>query len=167
MQPAAMAPPDVQNFQALIEILNAQQQMIEWKQDWLQHGLTAFKMLKMTQEDEAYIEAFEWHAIMTGLDKGYWVSQLGALMVGKAQATYQALPQDKTRDYNQVKTTILYRLEINPEHYRWLFWAEKGPEEKRPQLLLQLLQDLFNERLSPASYDQDTSRSDTAGAVYQ
>lgn len=51
-------------------------------------------MLKMTLEDdlEAYIEAFKWHAIMTGLDKGYWASQLGTLIVGKVQAVYKALP---------------------------------------------------------------------------
>ncbi|KYO40031.1 hypothetical protein Y1Q_0006565 [Alligator mississippiensis] len=114
-----------------------------------------FRMPKMMWEDdpEAYIEAFEWYTIMIGLDKGYWASQLRALVIGKAQATYQALPQDEAHDYDQVKTAILYWLEINPEHYRWLFWAKKGPEEKRPGLLLQLLWDLFNKWLSPMSCD--------------
>ncbi|KYO34788.1 hypothetical protein Y1Q_0010529 [Alligator mississippiensis] len=114
-------------------------------------------MLKMTWEDdpEAYIEAFEWHAIMTGLDKGYWASQLGALIVSKAQATYQALPQDEAHNYDWVKTAILYCLEINPKHYRWLFRAKKGLEEKQPQPLLRLLRNLFNKWLSPASCDQD------------
>lgn len=63
MQPAAMTPPEVlgQNLQAPTQILNVQQQMMDWQQDWLQHSLTAFRMPKMTQEDgpEAYIEAFE------------------------------------------------------------------------------------------------------------
>lgn len=54
---------------------------------------------------------------MTGLDKGYWVSQLGMLIVGKAQEAYRALPRDEACDYKQVKAIILYRLEINLEHY--------------------------------------------------
>ncbi|KYO21227.1 WD repeat-containing protein 72 [Alligator mississippiensis] len=89
-------------------------------------------MSKVTGDDntEAYIEAFECHAIMTGLDKGYWANQLGALVVGKTQAAYRALPWDEAQDYDIVKAAILYRLEINPEHYRRFFWAKKGAEEK-------------------------------------
>ncbi|KYO26715.1 hypothetical protein Y1Q_0019186 [Alligator mississippiensis] len=132
MQPAAMTPPDVlgQNLQALTQILNAQQQMMEWQQDWLWQSLTTFRMPKMMQEDDpkAYIEAFERYAILRGLDKGYWASQLGA--PGKAQAAYQGLPHDKAHDYDWIKTAILYQLEINLEHYRRLFRAKKGPEEK-------------------------------------
>lgn len=90
---------------------------------------------------------------MTGLDKRYWASKLGALVVGKAQATYWALPQDEACDYDQVKAAILYWLEINPEHYRRLFWAKKGPEDRWPRLLLQLLHDLLNKRVNPTAYD--------------
>lgn len=67
---------------------------------------------------------------MIGLDKGYQTSQLGTLVVGKAQAAYRAFPHDASQDYDQVKTAILYRLEVNLEHYRWLFRAKKGAEEK-------------------------------------
>ncbi|KYO35879.1 hypothetical protein Y1Q_0017355 [Alligator mississippiensis] len=147
MQPAAMAPSNLlsQNLQALTQIVDAQQQIMECQCDWLRHGLTAFKMPKMTNDDdpEAYIEAFERHAIMMGLDKGYWASQLGALVVGKAQAAYRALSHDEAWDYEGVKAAILYQLEINPEHYRRLFRAKKGAEERRPWLLLLLLRELF------------------------
>ncbi|KYO20670.1 hypothetical protein Y1Q_0012558 [Alligator mississippiensis] len=80
-------------------------------------------MPKMTKEDdpEAYIEAFERHALVTRLDKRYWASQLGALVVGKAQATYWALSRQDALDYEPVKVAILYHLEINPEHYRRRF----------------------------------------------
>ncbi|KYO40153.1 hypothetical protein Y1Q_0022086 [Alligator mississippiensis] len=103
-------------------------------------------MPKMTKDDdpEAYIEAFERHALMTGLDKRFWASQLGALVVGKAQAAYQALSRDDALDYEHMKEAILYRLEINPEHYRCQFQAKKGPEAKQPRVLLQLLQDLLD-----------------------
>ncbi|KYO29452.1 hypothetical protein Y1Q_0018054 [Alligator mississippiensis] len=134
MQPAAMTPPNMldQNLQALTQILDVQQPMLECQQDWLWHGLTAFKMPKMTGDDdpEVYIEAFECHVIMTVLDKRYWASQLRALVVGKAQAAYRELPQNEARDYEVVKAAILYRLEINLKHYRRLFRAKKGTEEK-------------------------------------
>ncbi|KYO27824.1 hypothetical protein Y1Q_0013021 [Alligator mississippiensis] len=102
MQPMAMAPMDIlgQNLQALTQILDSQEQMLDSQQDWLWHSLVSFKMPKLTRDDdpEAYIEAFEHHTLMTGLNKGYWASQLGALVVGKAQATYQALSRDDARD---------------------------------------------------------------------
>ncbi|KYO26719.1 hypothetical protein Y1Q_0019189 [Alligator mississippiensis] len=83
-------------------------------------------------DPEAYIEAFERHALMTGLKQEYWASQLGTLVVGKAQAAYWALSRDKARDYERVKQAILYRLEISPDHYHRLFHAKKGPDERRP-----------------------------------
>ncbi|KYO24204.1 hypothetical protein Y1Q_0004254 [Alligator mississippiensis] len=142
MQPAAMNSPDMlgQNLQMLTQIIDAQQQKLECQHDWLQHSLTAFKMPQMTSEDdsEVYIKTFERHAILTGLDKGYWASQLDALVMGKAQVAYEALPRDEARDYEAAKAEILYRLEINPEHYRHLFWAKKGADERRLHLLLQL-----------------------------
>ncbi|KYO19163.1 hypothetical protein Y1Q_0006519 [Alligator mississippiensis] len=129
MQSSALGPTDVlrQNLQVLTQIQDSQQQMLDRQQDWLWHSLVTFKMPKMTRDDdpEAYIEAFEWHALMTGLDKGYWVSQLVVLVVGKAQAAYCALSRDDARDYENVKAAILYRLEINPECYSRLFHAKK------------------------------------------
>lgn len=49
----------------------------------------------------------------------------------------------------------MYRLEINLEHYRKLFQAKKGPDERQPRILLQLLQDLLNKWVTPAVYDWD------------
>lgn len=92
---------------------------------------------------------------MTRLDKGYWASQLGVLIEGKAQVAYLALPQDEARLYDWAKATILYRLKINPEHYWKLFQAKKGQEERQPWILLQLLQDLLNKWINPVVYDQD------------
>lgn len=90
MQLAAIAPPGVlsQNLQAVPHIIDTQQQMMDRQQNWMHHTLVTFKMPRMTQDDdpEAYFEAFEWHALMDGLDKGYWARQLGALVIGKAQA---------------------------------------------------------------------------------
>ncbi|KYO30426.1 hypothetical protein Y1Q_0019056 [Alligator mississippiensis] len=159
MQAPAIGPADVlgQNLQLLTQILSSQQQMMDRQQDWCQHSLASFKMPKMTKEDdpEAYIEAFERHALVTGLDKRYWASQLGALVVGKAQAAYRALSREDALDYEPVKEAILYRLEINPEHYRCRFRAKKGHETRQPRVLLQLLRDLLDKWVSPAGQDQE------------
>ncbi|KYO48788.1 hypothetical protein Y1Q_0004152 [Alligator mississippiensis] len=111
----------------------------------------------MTSEDdpESYVEASERHAILTGLDKVFWAGQLGALVVGKAQVAYRAMSRDEEQDYDAVKTAMLYRLEINPEHYRCKFRAKKGAEERRPRLLLQLLCDLFGKWINLATYDRE------------
>ncbi|KYO42832.1 hypothetical protein Y1Q_0016206 [Alligator mississippiensis] len=85
---------------------------------------------------------------MTRLDKGYWARQLGTLIVGKVQA-------DEAWDYERVKAATLYKLKINPEHYRKLFRDKKGPDERWPRILLQLLQDLLNKWASLAVYDRD------------
>ncbi|KYO47466.1 hypothetical protein Y1Q_0019603 [Alligator mississippiensis] len=155
MQAPAMGPVDIlgQNLQ----ILGSQQQMLDQQQDWHQHSLAFFKMPKMTKEDdpEAYIEAFEQYALVAGLDKRYWASQLGALVVGKAQATYRALLREDALDYESIKEAILYRLEINPEHYRRQFRAKKGHKIRQPRVLLQQLRVLLDKWVSPVGHDQE------------
>ncbi|KYO29302.1 hypothetical protein Y1Q_0017948 [Alligator mississippiensis] len=157
-QPVPMTTVDVlgQNLQALTQIVNSQQQMFDHQQGWLRRSQVSFKLPKMMKDDdpEAYIEAFERHALMTGLPQDYWASQLGALVVGAAQAAYRAIPRDEARDYKQVKQAILYRLEISPDHYRRLFRVRKGPDERRPRVLLQLLRDLLDKWVNPVGSDR-------------
>ncbi|KYO43192.1 hypothetical protein Y1Q_0017517 [Alligator mississippiensis] len=120
-QPVPMTAVDVlgQNLQALTQIVDSQQQMFGRQQEWLRRSQVSFKMPKMTKDDdpEAYTEAFECHALMTGLPQDYWARQLGALVVGATQAAYRAIPREEARDYEQVKQAILYWLEISPDHY--------------------------------------------------
>ncbi|KYO36129.1 hypothetical protein Y1Q_0013163 [Alligator mississippiensis] len=77
-------------------------------------------MPRMMKDDdpEAYIKAFEWTAIQTGLDWSQWGHQLGALVIDEAQAAYRALSREEAQDYDAIKAAILYRLEISPESYR-------------------------------------------------
>ncbi|KYO39815.1 hypothetical protein Y1Q_0006693 [Alligator mississippiensis] len=111
-QPVLMTALEVlgQNLQALTQIVGSQQQMFDQQQEWLRRGQVSFKMPKMTKDDdpEAYIEAFEHHALMTGLPQEHWASQLGALVVGVAQAAYRAIPREEAQDYERVKQAILY-----------------------------------------------------------
>ncbi|KYO19634.1 hypothetical protein Y1Q_0007544 [Alligator mississippiensis] len=80
-QPVPMTTADVlgQNLQALTQNFDSQLQMFDRQQEWLRCSQVSFKILKMTKDDdpEAYIEAFECHALMTGLPQDYWASQLG------------------------------------------------------------------------------------------
>ncbi|KYO24918.1 hypothetical protein Y1Q_0023785 [Alligator mississippiensis] len=110
----------------------------------------------MTKDDdpEAYIEAFERHTLMTSLPQEHWASQLGALVVGVAQAAYRAILREEARDYERVKQAILYRLELSPDYYRHLFQAKKRPDERRPRVLLQLLRDLLDKWVSPMGSDR-------------
>ncbi|KYO42845.1 hypothetical protein Y1Q_0016084 [Alligator mississippiensis] len=64
------------------------------------------------------------------------------------EAYIEAFEQDDAQDYEHVKEAILYKMEINPEQYRRQFRAKKGPEEKRPRVLLQLLRDLLDKWLA-------------------
>ncbi|KYO48785.1 hypothetical protein Y1Q_0004149 [Alligator mississippiensis] len=158
-QPMPMTAVDVlgQNLQALTQIVDSQQQMFDRQQEWLRRSQVSFKMPKMMKDDdpEAYIEAFEHHALMTGLPQDYWASQLGALVVGVAQAAYRAIPREEARDYEQVKEAILYRLEISPNHYQRLFRARKRPDERRPWVLLQLLRDLLDKWVNLVGSDRE------------
>ncbi|KYO26767.1 hypothetical protein Y1Q_0019228 [Alligator mississippiensis] len=70
-QPVPITTTDIlgQNLQALTQIVDSQQQMFDRQLEWLRRSQVSFKMPKMTKDDdpEAYIEAFERHAPMTGL----------------------------------------------------------------------------------------------------
>ncbi|KYO35359.1 hypothetical protein Y1Q_0007947 [Alligator mississippiensis] len=159
VQPVPMSALEVlgQNLQALTQIVGSQQQIFDQQQEWFRQGHAPFKMPKMTKDEnpEAYIEAFERHALMTGLPQEHWASQLGALVVGVAQAAYRAILREEAGDYERVKQAILYQLEISPDYYRHLFWAKKRPDERRPQVLLQLLQDLLDKWVSPVGSDSE------------
>ncbi|KYO45952.1 hypothetical protein Y1Q_0021560 [Alligator mississippiensis] len=110
----------------------------------------------MTKDDdpEAYIEAFEWTAIQTGLDRSQWDHQLGALVIDEAQAAYRALSREEAQDYEAVKAAILYRLEISPESHRQAFRACKLRESKQPQGLLQTLRDALQKWLPVGKFDR-------------
>ncbi|KYO18414.1 hypothetical protein Y1Q_0008528 [Alligator mississippiensis] len=111
----------------------------------------------MTKDDdpEAYIEAFERTAIQTGLDRGQWGHQLGALVIDKAQAMYRALSREEAQDYEAVKAVILYRLEIAPESYRQAFQARKPRESRRPCGLLQALRDSLQKWLPAGKLNRE------------
>ncbi|KYO19274.1 hypothetical protein Y1Q_0016276 [Alligator mississippiensis] len=147
-----------QTLHAVTKVLEVQQQQAIQQQDWMCRNWTTFCMHWMTLEDdvEAYIEAFERTPIQMGLDRLQWTTQLRALVVGKAQAAYRALPREDAYDYDKVKTAILCHLELTPEHYQKLFCAKKSKEDRKPHHLMQLLKDLLDKWVPPGKIDWAT-----------
>ncbi|KYO40879.1 hypothetical protein Y1Q_0004204 [Alligator mississippiensis] len=119
MQPSGVAQVEVltQAIQAIGQLLAVQQLQGAHQQEWMQCNAALFRMPRMTKDHdpEAYIEAFEQKAIQTGLDRSQWGHQLGVLVIDKAQAAYRTLSREEAQDYEAVKATILYRLQISPE----------------------------------------------------
>lgn len=73
----------------------------------------------MTHEDdpEAFLEIFECATVAAELDKTKWASQLGVLLVGKAQVAYQSMFRIEAQAYDTLKEEILYHSDMTPERY--------------------------------------------------
>ncbi|KYO27710.1 hypothetical protein Y1Q_0005267 [Alligator mississippiensis] len=159
MQPSVVAHAELltQAIQDIGQVLEVQQLQGAHQQEWMQRNAALFRMPRRTKDDdpEAYIEAFEKTAIQTGLDRGQWGHQLGALVIDKAQAAYKALSREEARDYEPVKTAILYQLEISPESYQQAFRARKPRESRRPHGLLQSLQDSLQKWLPAGKFNRE------------
>ena len=92
----------------------------------------AVKLTKLTEgEDiEAYLKTFERLMEAYEVPKEQWAYRLAPQLTGKAQQAYAAVSSDSTRNYDEVKTTILRRYNINEETYRSRFRSsQKGPED--------------------------------------
>lgn len=94
-----------QTLHSVTKVLEVQQQQVLQQHKQIQRNWMIFWMHRMTHKDdaEAYIESFEHTAIQMGLDRLQWASQLGSLVVGKAQAAYWALPREDAYDYERGK----------------------------------------------------------------
>lgn len=90
-----------------------------------------------------------------GLDHSQLAHQLGALVVSKAQATYQFLSREDTCNYETVKMAIFYCLKITPENHRLEFRAWKVCKERRPCILMQVLKVRLKKWLPLSCYDCD------------
>lgn len=144
-----------QTLQTMSQVLEVQQQQFARQQKWLHQNLFSKMQMTRNNNSDPYIEVFERTAIQAGLDHIYWASQLGMLVIGKAQAAYRALPREEAQDCAKVKVAILYCLDIMPEHYQCLFQAKKPCKDQHPRILMPLLWDLMSKWLWPATYIQD------------
>ena len=90
----------------------------------------AVKLTKLTEgEDiEAYLKTFERLMEAYEVPKERWAYRLAPQLTGKAQQAYAAVSSDSTRNYDEVKTAILRRYNINEETYRSRFRSSRRKE---------------------------------------
>lgn len=94
-----------QTLHTVMKVLEVQQQQALQQHEWMRRNWTTFQMQRMTHEDdvEAYIKSFGHIVIQMGLDRLQWATEMGSLIVGKAQAAYWVLPSKDVYDYEKVK----------------------------------------------------------------
>ena len=71
--------------------------------------------LQPSDDIEQFLAVFERVARQQEWPNETWSTQLAALLTGKARDAYIALPFEDTKDFDNVKSAILKRYEINEE----------------------------------------------------
>ncbi|MEE6526654.1 hypothetical protein FKM82_027422 [Ascaphus truei] len=110
--------------------------------------------MKPNEDPEAFLLTFERVATAHGWTVDRWVTTLAPLLIGEAQAAYQALPADKAMDYQQLKAAILDRLGLTPETYRRRFRTVKYTNRDRPRVVAHRLVDLCTMWIQPEKHDK-------------
>ena len=87
----------------------------------------SLKLTKLTdgEDIEAFLKIFERLMEAYEIPKERWAYRLAPQLTGKAQQAYAAVSSDSARKYEDVKTAILRRYNINEETYRTRFRATK------------------------------------------
>ena len=87
----------------------------------------SLKLTKLTdgEDIEAFLKTFERLMEAYEVPKEHWAYRLAPQLTGKAQQAYAAVSSDSAKKYDDVKTAILRRYNINEETYRARFRATK------------------------------------------
>lgn len=87
------------------------------------HSHPGPRLEKLTDNDdiEHFLITFEHIAVACWWQKPDWVFHLIPLLNGKARGAYVHMDIDDSLDYDQVKSAILSKYDINPETYRQRF----------------------------------------------
>ena len=85
------------------------------------------KLTKLTngEDIEAFLKTFERLMEAYEVPKEHWAYRLAPQLTGKAQQAYVAVTSDSAKKYEDVKTAILRRYNINKETYQARFRATK------------------------------------------
>lgn len=81
---------------------------------------------------KAFLETFEWVAVLTGWPWEQWAALLAPCLSGSAQMAYQGLLILVAQHYRHVKTAILDTLDITPETFRHRLQHITYPTGTRP-----------------------------------
>ena len=85
------------------------------------HHTPRLEKLTDTDDIEHFLITFERIAVACRWQKAEWVFHLIPLLTGKARSAYVHMDIDDSLDYEQVKSSILAKYDINPETYRLRF----------------------------------------------
>ncbi|XP_035999649.1 uncharacterized protein LOC118564770 [Fundulus heteroclitus] len=81
--------------------------------------------------------------------KADWVFHLIPLLTGKARSAYVHMDVDETHNYDDVKTAILKKYDINPETYRQRFRSLYVYPDESPKELYVRLKELYGKWILP------------------
>ena len=109
----------------------------------------SLKLAKLTESDdiEAYLTTFERLMLAYEIDTSRWAFLLAPQLTGKAQQAYAAMSQSNSSKYEEMKTAILCRYDINEETYRQRFRSAKQRGGETPVELATRLRDLADKWL--------------------
>jgi len=121
----------------LIQEQKAQESVMEHIANSTMHGGAKAKLPKLPhfneQKDDmdAYLRRFERFATSMGWPHSEWSMSLSALLTGKALDVYSRLSVEQASDYDQVKTSLLYRFQLTEEGFRVKFRSTKPEQSER------------------------------------
>ena len=99
--------------------------------------------LQPSDDIEQFLAVFERVARQQEWPNETWSTQLAALLTGKARDAYIALPFEDTKDFDNVKSAILKRYEINEETHRRKFRADRKRDNESHREFMDRLRDRF------------------------
>ena len=74
-----------------------------------------------TDSIDSYLERFERHARANAWPESRWATCLSALLTGRALDVYSRLPEEECANYENLKTALFHRYNLNEEGYRKKF----------------------------------------------
>ncbi|XP_051271638.1 uncharacterized protein LOC127372197 isoform X2 [Dicentrarchus labrax] len=109
------------------------------------------RLEKLTDNDdiEHFLITFERIAVACRWQKADWVFQLIPLLTGKARGAYVHMDIDDSLDYEQVKSAILAKYDINPETYRQRFRSLEVDPDESPKELYARLKESYGKWIQP------------------
>jgi hypothetical protein len=79
---------------------------------------STFPKLHEGQDPDVFLKSFEKLAALHKIPKLEWAFRLVPLLCGKALEAFSRLPDEDSRNYDEIKTAILSRHELTAEAYR-------------------------------------------------
>ncbi|XP_057693505.1 uncharacterized protein LOC130916648 [Corythoichthys intestinalis] len=109
------------------------------------------KLQKLSEEDdiEHFLITFERIAAACRWPKVDWAFHLIPLLTGKARSAFVHMDVDVSMNYDQVKSAILQKYEINSETYRQRFRSLQVDPEETPKELYIRLKELYGKWVQP------------------